>query len=186
MKVDIPADGEYCVYVHRWYDEVFYVGKGRPHRPFSRASRNKLWWERTKGRMYTVEIVKWFKTDEAACVYERELIFELRPSCNIVYGWGFDEMKEDTPMTRDVDLPEVQASGVDGKQFNAGAFLAANFEGAADLVRMVSAYGLGDIPYGTAQKWFQRGRISAIWFPHLLCALEFEHCRAVAVREFFA
>jgi hypothetical protein len=72
------------------------------------------------------------------------------------------------------------------KQFDADRFLKANFHGAADLTRMVSAYGLGDIPYETASKWFQRGRISAAWFPHLICALEIEHCRPVTVREFFA
>jgi HEAT repeat protein len=72
------------------------------------------------------------------------------------------------------------------KRFNTDLFLGTHFSGPAELVRMVSAYGLGEIEYATAQKWFQRGRISAEWFPNLLCALEFEHGKAVAVREFFA
>lgn len=72
------------------------------------------------------------------------------------------------------------------KRFDGHKFLTQHFTGSADLVRMVSAYGLGDIPYATAAKWFQRGRISAEWLPNLLCALEFEHGKAVAVREFFA
>lgn len=72
------------------------------------------------------------------------------------------------------------------KQFDGRGFLKANFHGAADLVRMLSAYGLGDVPYETASKWFQRGRVSVDWFPLILCALEIEHCRPVTVREFVA
>jgi hypothetical protein len=176
---------KFCIYTHSIEGVVFYVGKGSPSRPFSAVGRNARWKELTRNTDYDVEIISWFASEQDAYAAERLLIEMYRPSCNIVYNWAFDTIQEDAPMTEDTMTPAVEGHS-DTLQFDAGKFLETSFKGPADLVQMVSAYQLGDIPYATAAKWYQRRRISALWLPNLLCALEFEHGKAVAVREFFA
>ncbi len=72
-----PGRGEHYVYLHRGQsDEVFYVGKGKGSRAFSK-DRDDLWRHYVKTRCegrYEVEIVKRFETDDDALNLESDLI----------------------------------------------------------------------------------------------------------------
>jgi hypothetical protein len=69
--------GEHYVYLHRGpNDEVFYVGKGRGNRAYSK-DRDDLWHYYLKTRCdghYEVEIVKHFETDDEALDLESDLL----------------------------------------------------------------------------------------------------------------
>jgi hypothetical protein len=72
-----PGDGEHYVYLHRSpNDDVFYVGKGRNNRAFSK-DRDPLWhhYVNTRcGGVHEVEIVKRFSSEEEALELEADLI----------------------------------------------------------------------------------------------------------------
>ena len=72
-----PGRGEHYVYLHRGpNDEVFYVGKGRGNRAYSK-DRDDLWHHYLKTRCgghYEVEIVKHFETDDEALDLESDLL----------------------------------------------------------------------------------------------------------------
>jgi hypothetical protein len=72
-----PGHGEHYVYLHRApNDDVFYVGKGRNNRAYSK-DRDPLWhhYVNTRcGGVHEVEIVKRFSSEEEALELEADLI----------------------------------------------------------------------------------------------------------------
>lgn len=72
-----PGEGEHYVYLHRApNDEVFYVGKGKNNRAYSK-DRDALWhhYVNTRcGGIHEVEIVKRFASEEEALELESDLI----------------------------------------------------------------------------------------------------------------
>lgn len=80
---DAPAGFLYCVYTHSLNGDVFYVGQGKPRRPYDFSSRNHVWNEMVDSREdVEVRIVEWFRTQDDALTAERKLIRELRPRAN--------------------------------------------------------------------------------------------------------
>ena len=71
---------EFYVYVHRRNDtnEVFYVGKGKLRRAWSRGSRNNWWKHIVDKHGYTVEIVEYFDTEQESFDGEQLLISQHR------------------------------------------------------------------------------------------------------------
>ena len=86
--MNIPS----CVYTHsKPSGEVFYVGKGKPWRPYSRFSRNKLWLSVVDEHGdFDVNIIEADMEEQEAFELEMLLIEELRESglslCNITNG----------------------------------------------------------------------------------------------------
>jgi len=63
--------------------DIVYVGVGGASRPFQLRGRNRLWNDVMKGKQFTVEIVKWFKSRKSALTHETKLIKKLSPKANI-------------------------------------------------------------------------------------------------------
>ena len=81
--ISIYPDKAYCVYVHRDGATVFYVGKGRPYRPFEASRRNRKWTDLVSTlETYDVEIVLWTNDNAEATKEEARLIRLWHPSCN--------------------------------------------------------------------------------------------------------
>lgn len=171
----VPPDARYCVYSHAIDGEVFYIGKGRPIRPFEKQCRNYLWHAKTKGRGYEIEILGWYDNEQQALDAEADLILMFRPSCNILM-----------PNRAITNEPPLSCSALREKTFQGKQFLRKFFDGPADLIRVVTGHELGEPNYEMVNKWFQRGKISADWFPLLLCTLEIEHGEPVKLWEFYA
>lgn len=82
---------DYYVYSHKDLDGVvFYVGKGRSKRAFTKNSRNKEWHEKAKGG-FTVDFHSTNLTENEAKNIERDLIKELPNLVNVVI------LREDPP-----------------------------------------------------------------------------------------
>lgn len=64
------------VYIHKGLDngEVFYVGIGKPHRPFDKKGRNRYWYEYVRAHGYIVEITHRDLILEEASSIEKYLI----------------------------------------------------------------------------------------------------------------
>lgn len=81
-------------YVYEWYNintkEVFYVGKGSGKRYKVKSKRNKKFTEYIKNNEVDSRIVKYFKNEEEAFSYEKELTDYYRElnqcECNIIDG----------------------------------------------------------------------------------------------------
>ena len=75
-----------CVYSHWCEDELVYIGKGVPSRPYNFDTRSDLWKSFFKDKKaITVKIIKWFSSNEEAAKYEDELIHLKNPKCNILH-----------------------------------------------------------------------------------------------------
>ena len=66
----------YYVYVHRRNDtnEVFYVGKGKNRRAYSKTGRNQHWCNIVNKHSYSVEIMEKELSGDSAFDLEKELI----------------------------------------------------------------------------------------------------------------
>jgi DNA-binding CsgD family transcriptional regulator len=83
MAIDVPTRG-FVVYAHSIGGEVFYVGHGKPTRPFDLGGRNLLWREAvTRATKYEVAILSHHATKEAANIAEMDAIERLSPRANI-------------------------------------------------------------------------------------------------------
>lgn len=79
----VNKDG-WCVYSHSYEGKIFYIGKGRPQRPFELHGRNDIWIEFMKNKDYfDVSIVEWFLDERDAYTFERDIVDTLRPECNM-------------------------------------------------------------------------------------------------------
>jgi NUMOD3 motif len=88
-KLSVHTNKAYCVYLHRQGETVFYVGKGRPYRPFEASRRNRKWVDLVSTLdTYEVEIVLWTNDDTEARLEEARLIRLFRPACNAMMN-GF-------------------------------------------------------------------------------------------------
>lgn len=87
----IDSKKRYCVYAHRYADDIFYIGAGKASRPFNTRGRNAKW-NKYVNRIesYKIDILLW--TDDYSEIHPKEtqLIRELKPSCN-VNGYGSKE-----------------------------------------------------------------------------------------------
>jgi hypothetical protein len=82
-RISIYPAKAYCVYLHRTGETVFYVGKGRPYRPFESSRRNRSWTDLVSTlETYDVEIVLWTNDNAEAAKEEARLIRLWKPSCN--------------------------------------------------------------------------------------------------------
>lgn len=82
-RVTISPRGKYCVYLHRYEETVFYVGQGRPQRPFEKERRHPAWQAMVASvGTYEVDIVFWTTDQEEALQEEARLIQLWQPSCN--------------------------------------------------------------------------------------------------------
>lgn len=71
------TDTNYCVYFHKSNKsgEVFYVGKGRPNRPYENRNRSKDWYNFVKeSNGFTADIVKSNLTNKEASELESSII----------------------------------------------------------------------------------------------------------------
>lgn len=80
----------FCVYLHRkkTNNKVFYVGKGKGVRPYSKSSRNRHWHHIVNKHGYTVEILKDGLTNKESCDLEIRTIKEygIENLANITHG----------------------------------------------------------------------------------------------------
>lgn len=82
-RVTVSTKHAYCVYTHSHNGIVFYVGKGRPYRPFDTSRRKGKWVEFVRTlETFDVEIVLWTSDNAIATQEEARLIREFRPCCN--------------------------------------------------------------------------------------------------------
>lgn len=67
---------DFCVYLHRkkTNNEIFYVGKGKKHRPYQKSSRNAFWRSVVSKHGYIVEIVESGLQEWYALELETDLI----------------------------------------------------------------------------------------------------------------
>lgn len=90
----------FYVYIHYTKDtkEIFYVGKGKNNRAYSKAQRNKFWWNIVNKHGYNCKILYSCLSEEKAFLLEKELIKNLK-SLNLARanihegGTGGDTMK---------------------------------------------------------------------------------------------
>lgn len=80
-------DNIYYIYIHRRLDtnEIFYVGKGKNNRAYSKKNRNNYWKNITKDG-YLVEILHKDLSESDAYLKEIELIENLKPVTNLTKG----------------------------------------------------------------------------------------------------
>lgn len=80
---------EFYVYQHKTKDtnEIFYVGKGKGYRAFSKV-RNKYWHHIANKHGFKVELIKSNMTEQDALQLELELTKQLKPRANICLGGG--------------------------------------------------------------------------------------------------
>jgi transcriptional regulator with XRE-family HTH domain len=82
-RIQMTPARAYCVYLHRAGETVFYVGRGRPTRPFDTTARHPVWQAFVKTLVaYDVEIVLWTDDYEEAALEESRLIAFWHPVCN--------------------------------------------------------------------------------------------------------
>src|SRR5262245_26194889 len=95
-KVVVQTKKAYCVYTHADNGTVFYVGKGRPYRPFEASRRNRKWVDFVSTLdTYEVEIVLWMNDNAEATKEEARLIRLLRPACNqVMNGYTHAERRQ--------------------------------------------------------------------------------------------
>lgn len=88
--------GKVCVYSHWSGDELVYIGKGVPSRPYEFFARSEKWKSFFKDKKnINIKILGWFESDDEAKKFERKLIRERQPKCNIQY-------------TKDAQKPRLQ------------------------------------------------------------------------------
>ncbi len=113
--ISIDSSRRYCVYAHRYRDEIFYVGSGKTVRPFATVGRNVKWKEYVDQiDSFIIDIMLWTEDRSEAYSKEQELIRTLKPLCNL-NGFGPSE-----PMgiaitgfsQSDIDLID-RAAGID-------------------------------------------------------------------------
>jgi hypothetical protein len=82
--MEVPP--RYCVYAHTHEETIFYIGQGRLGRPFERYLRSPIWRKYIRSLdHYTIHILGYFDTSEAAKAEEDKLLTILQPCCNIAY-----------------------------------------------------------------------------------------------------
>ncbi len=76
---------KFCVYTHDIDGVIFYVGKGKSYRPFDALSRSDVWKNHVQlnGGEFNVNIIRWYKKENAALSCERRLISKYKPNCNL-------------------------------------------------------------------------------------------------------
>ena len=77
---------KFYTYIHIRNDtsEVFYVGKGRGKRAYSKYCRNNLWHKIANKHGYTVMIIFLWDSEEKAFEHEKELIKTYRENGNLL------------------------------------------------------------------------------------------------------
>lgn len=86
------AEAEFYTYIHRKADtgEVFYVGKGKGNRAFSKNGRSRFWQSVVANHDFKVEIAGVFADETKAFFHEKELIANFRllgfRLCNMTDG----------------------------------------------------------------------------------------------------
>lgn len=72
------------VYAHKHGADIFYVGKGKNTRAFTKSGRNNKWssFVRKINHQYDVVELGRFKTNDEAIDYELKMIDLYKPSCN--------------------------------------------------------------------------------------------------------
>jgi len=84
------SEKPFYVYVHRKATDgsVFYVGKGKGNRAFSKSRRNKYWYNTVRKHDFTVHIVMHFNKEICAFSFERALIkhYGRENLCNLTDG----------------------------------------------------------------------------------------------------
>jgi hypothetical protein len=80
-------DNIYYIYIHRKLDtnEIFYVGKGKNNRAYSKKNRNN-YWENIAKNGYLIEILYTNLLESDAYLKEIELIKSLKPVANLTKG----------------------------------------------------------------------------------------------------
>lgn len=78
----------YCVYVHKLDDCVFWVGHGNLHRPYVFSNRSRYWknYVRDRKKDIKVEIIKYFENKNEAYEYEIQYSIQLRENGEPVQG----------------------------------------------------------------------------------------------------
>jgi len=80
----------YCVYIHKRKSDLspFYVGKGKPQRPYSKAGRNQRWQRTVSKHGIVCQIVKSDMPEPCAFSLEKALIHALGKQrlCNMTDG----------------------------------------------------------------------------------------------------
>lgn len=77
----VTAEFPYCVYAHRRDGRIFYIGKGRPNRPFERRDRTDRWDQEAR-HGYEVVFLGWYETEKEALEAESSFIWRLQPAAN--------------------------------------------------------------------------------------------------------
>ena len=86
------AKAEFYTYIHRKADtgEIFYVGKGKGNRAFSKTGRSRYWQGIVRNHGYVVELMAMFSDESKALAHEVMLIANLRSGgvklCNLTDG----------------------------------------------------------------------------------------------------
>lgn len=78
----------YYVYIHKTKDsdEIFYVGKGKHKRAYSRCGRNKFWKNIELKHGFTVEFLAKDLSELDALAMEIDIIASLKPRANLTLG----------------------------------------------------------------------------------------------------
>ena len=74
------------IYSHSVNGDIFYIGSGNSKRPHDKRCRTKLWKDKTSTiNAFDINILFEFDNKEDAHDIEKELIYKIKPECNIYH-----------------------------------------------------------------------------------------------------
>lgn len=117
---------DYCVYIHSRADDnaIFYVGKGRKNRAWSKHNRNKYWLNIVAKFGLVIEIVDSSLSEIAAFNKEHELIKAINPQTNFTGGGeGGDTFSK---LSKEDQARLIQEAKIRAKDPNGGIAKAAS------------------------------------------------------------
>lgn len=108
----------FCVYAHFVNGECIYIGKGNWKRPYGFNGRKTVWGNNVlkDGNQLIVKVLKWFSYEKDALLFEKVLIKDIKPICNLMHtDRGVPKMKGRIPWNKGRQGPP---SPMKDKKFN--------------------------------------------------------------------